>query len=179
MKKFILILSGIILIYSNIILYAKEPSFTQLFYVTRQIFPEAEELIIFLSNEQLSAAKTKINRASAQSKFKSKVYIIENSTMIGQSVQKLPKQSILLIMSSDVLMKNSNKLYILSKCKEKQIAIISPTREYSESGALVGIISNAENNKLDLVLNLKHNEQFKSKFTAELIQKLDIQEVIQ
>ncbi len=43
----------------------------------------------------------------------------------------------------------------------------------------LGIISNAENNKLDLVLNLKHNEQFKSKFTAELIQKLDIQEVIQ
>ena len=156
----------------------KDANASQFFYMIKQLFPDINDVSVFLSEESLANQKTIMDRAAAQYKLKVKIFIIDTSIDVGKRIRELGENSVLVIFNSDVLMKKSTKLYILKNCKGKKIAIFTSSRDYSDLGALMGIIKNG-NNSVDLVLNLKHNEHFKPKFTDAFIEKVGISEVIQ
>jgi len=56
--------------------------------------------------------------------------------------------------------------------------MITASRDYADSGALLTLLPNAEG-KIDLVVNLKHNEHMHAQFTDAFIQENGITEVIQ
>ena len=158
--------------------FAGDANASQFFYIVKKLFPDATEIAVFISHESLSEQKTMLDRAAAQNKVKATIYLIETSTDVGKRIRELRENSILVIFNSSVLLKKSTQLYILKNCKEKQISVFTSSREYSDLGALLGIIKGSDNT-VDLVLNLKQNEYLKPKFTDVLIQQVGIAEVIQ
>ncbi len=159
-------------------LIAREVSPIQFLFTIRRIFPDQKKLTVFISQSKLEKVKPLLVRAAAQNKFNVKVHIIESTTDIGKSFREIDNNIILLIFDSPVLNHRKNRLYILKKCKEKKISIITSSKEYSDSGALLALLVNAEN-KIDVVVNLKHCKHLKDKFTEEFIRQNGIKEVIQ
>ena len=159
-------------------LYANDATPAQFFYVIKNIFPDCEKIAIFVSKDKLAGLEKNIARSAKQFNLKPTVYVIESSSQIGGSISKLSNNSVLVIYCSKLLSKSSSKIYILSKCKKKQITLATTSKDYVNSGALLGLITSTENN-LDLMANLKQNEHLKSRFTPELIQKIGFKEVIQ
>ena len=157
---------------------AGDANATQFFYIVKKLFPEASEIAVFISPETLSEQKTMLDRAAAQNKVKATVYLIETSTDVGKRIRELKENSILVIFDSSVLLKKSTQLYVLKNCKEKQISVFTSSREYSDLGALLGIIKSSDST-VNLVLNLKQNEYLKPKFTDVFIKNTGIAEVIQ
>ena len=158
--------------------FSQDANPSQFFYIVKRIFPDIENVAVFISQESLGENKSMMDRAAAQNKVKAKIYIIESSTDVGTRIRELKENSVLVIFSSDVLMKKSTQLYILKNCKEKQISVFTSSRDYSELGALMGLIKSLDR-KVDLVLNLKQNEHLKTKFTGDYVEEVGIQEVIQ
>ncbi|RMF65746.1 MAG: hypothetical protein D6743_07530, partial [Calditrichaeota bacterium] len=85
--------------------------------------------------------------------------------------------AVLVLFDSPEMSRNKSKLYILSKCKAKHIAIVTSSMDYAESGALLGIVKGADQ-KVKTILNLKHNGFLRNKFTDDLIARVGIEEVI-
>lgn len=146
-------------------------------FMMKQIFPEAEEVSFFMSEEQVAQLKHGITAASAQMQLKAQICPIKTSMDIGGFIKNISDKSNLIVFSSDVLDKNSAKLYILKKCKEKKVNIFTSISSYSESGALFGIIMGG--GQRDVILNLKHSEHLISHFTPELREKLKVTKVIE
>jgi ABC-type uncharacterized transport system substrate-binding protein len=176
MKKKLLILCYILVGISSIC-SANEASPIQILFTIKKIFPDIKEVSFFLIEDTYKDLKPKIERASIQSQITSKIYLIQDKLGIGQNIKNLEENSTLIILNSELYTENSTKLFILSKCKEKKINIITTINDYIESGALIGLI--LENNQVKIILNLKQNGHLKEKFTPEIIQQLGITMVIE
>ncbi|MFQ5675914.1 MAG: hypothetical protein ACE5G1_08470 [bacterium] len=157
---------------------ARDITSLQLMFAAKQAFPDLKEISVLVSQRRFAVEKKNIARAASQTQLKAKVYVVQNALDIGSSLSKVSDGGVLIIFDSDVLSKKKSKLYILSKCKPRQVAIITSSREYAELGALLSIVTD-ENEKVKMVLNLKHNNQLKTRFTKAVIQKVGISEVIE
>ena len=125
-------------------LFANGVSPLQLLYVVKQVFPDQEQVTVFISKGQFAELEEKINRAAAQSHLKVQVCVVESSSGIGSMLSSMERNSVLVLLESDLLLNSTTKLYILSKCKEKQIAIVTSSKTYSDSGALVAVIKRSK-----------------------------------
>lgn len=170
------LLVGTTLLLQNGLLYAKEVTPLQLLFTVKQAFPESREVSIMVTTDNMATAGESIKRAVASTQLKAKIYVIASSADIGSALGKVPEKSILVIFNSGILTDKKSKLFVLSKCKPKQIAIITSSKDYSESGALLGIVKEADETRM--VLNLKHNQKYSAQFSDAVITKLGIQEVI-
>lgn len=150
----------------------------QYFYVVKRLFPEAEIVNVFISKSMVVAEQQLLQRAGVQNKLTPRIYTIDSAADIGQRVRELGENSLLILYPCALLEKKSSMLYCLSKCKSKQVAIISSSRGYSELGALLGIFEN-DQGTIELVLNLKHNAHLRNKFTDDVITEMGINQVIQ
>lgn len=177
MKKFWLVI--VILLFSHgLLLSAQNPTPLQIFFAIKKIFPEIGEISVFISKTDFEKQKIKIGRAAAQSQLRAKLFPIGNSADIGRNLKQLGDSSILVIFDSDIFRQNKNKIYILSKCKEKKIKLVTSSKEYSDSGALIGILA-GNDGKTHIVLNLKHRPDLQPVFTDARIQQTGIAEIIQ
>ena len=149
---------------------------TQYFYLVKQGFPDAGEISIFISKYDLAHEKEKIERATAQFQMKAVIYEIDCSADIGKATKKMAENSILVIYDDHIFENKKNKLYIISKCKEKKIALVTSSIDYIQSGALLGYVENGD--KKSIILNVTYYDHLKSHFNSETIQKLGITEVI-
>ena len=179
MKKLLKIMMLLMIIISSAnIAYSKEASPMQFLYMVKQIFPENSEIAVFMSKETVSTNEKSLQRAAAQTQTQPKLYVIENSSDIGKRLRELKKNTILILFESELMMKKNSMMYILSKCKENEILLVTSSQEYSDLGALLGLIYNKDN-QLQVVINLKHNLQLKPKFSEEFIQVAGISKVIE
>jgi len=177
MKKFWSIIA-IIFLTEGLLFSAQNPTPLQVFFAIKKIFPETKEISVFLSKKDFEKQKIKIGRAAAQSQLKAKLFPISNSADIGKSLKQFKESSTLVILNSEIFLQNKNKIYILSKCKEKKIKLVTSSKEYSNSGALIGILT-GEDGKTHIVLNLKHRPDLQPVFTDTRIQQTGIAEIIQ
>lgn len=158
-------------------LFANGVTPLQIFYVVKQAFPEQEKVEVLISKEMFAEMEGSINRAAAHNHLKLQVFVVESPIGISDALSGLKPNSVLVLFESALMLNNTTKLYILSKCKEKQIAIVTSSKAYSDSGALIALIQD-QTDKPTLVLNLKQNEHLKNRFTQELIEKIGFQDVI-
>lgn len=178
MKKLLVVLIAfVVLIPMAVETIAQDANASQFFYMVKKLFPEQKDVAIFISKEALASRRKLMDRAAAQNGISAKIYLIESALDVGKRIRDLPDESVLVIFGSDVLLKKKTQLYILKNCKTKKISVFTSSRDYTELGALFGIIKNESS--FDLVLNLKHNEFLKPKFTDAFIQQAGISEVIQ
>lgn len=156
---------------------AKEPSFLQYFYTIKNILPETKNIGVFISEEKYKDQEKQIKRASAQTGLKTLVFLIKDARSIGKSIKQLKTNDALVICDSPVLAKKASRLFILSKTKDKKIPVVTASKEYSDSGALL-CLRKDENNRTQIVINLKQTEYLASKFTDASVQKLGISKII-
>lgn len=159
-------------------LSASEPTFLQYLYSAKQVLPESEQVGIFITQDQYDATKDDINKACQRTNFKAKVFIVSDMKSIGKNMKDVKKIDVLLITQADVLNEKSSRLFILSKSKDKKIPLISSSEDYSQSGALIGLLP-GENGRSKIVLNVKHTPYLAARFTDEFNKKAGIKELIQ
>ncbi len=178
MKRKILFIVVVCIVSQWVSTSAKDVSSLQMMYVVKKVFPEAHEVALLIPKQYFDdKEKDKITRAAANTQIKVIVYAIEAYSDIGNALKNLGSQSLLMVNSSDILAESSSKLFILSKCKEKNISIIATSRDYAQSGALLGLFN--VNDKTQLILNLKHSrDDLKGRFTESFVQEMGIQEII-
>ncbi len=157
--------------------FAKEPSFLQYFFTVKNVLPETKNIGIFISEKQYKAQEKQIKRASAQTGIKALVFIIADARSIGKSIKELNSSDALVVCNSPILEKKSSRIFILSKTKDKKIPVITASKEYSDSGALL-CLGKDENHRTQIILNLKQTDYLASKFTDESVQKLGISKII-
>lgn len=177
MRK-ILALTAAVVLTANIQLMAGDITPLQLMFVARSVFPEASKVAVFVSGNDVSGVEETFSRAAVQTKLTPKVYMVENSQGVGQAVRAIDDGAIILVLNDGVLSDKSTQLFILKKCKEKQAALITNSRDYANLGALMGLYKD-ESKKLAITLNLKHNAHLAAKFTPEFQEKLHVKEVIE
>ena len=177
MKKLLIVLGiTLAILITNTQVVAGGTSALKFFYLVKEFFPDKEHVDVFIAKHELDAQLEAINRASVQMKVKVHVHPIENSIDIGSAIKKLNSGSALVIFDSDVFDDNKNKLYILSKAKEKQIAVFTASQSYSESGAFLGCIPDAGGSKL--ILNFKYSDTLKGSYDDAFLEKVGISQVI-
>lgn len=177
MSKFF-IMAGLILLLLTMALNAQNVTPRQYFFTVKKIFPHVKYIDVILEQSQVEKYQKNIAKAAAQTQIKAKIYPVYDFKSIGKSIKKIEKSSILIVIPSAVLNKKSSKLFILSRCKEKDIMVVTESKDYSDSGALLGIFTRA-GAKTKIVLNLKHNQELLAKFTPEYAKQTGISEVIQ
>ncbi len=175
--KRMLVVIGCLLAFHLTLFAGNNPTPLQMLFSIKKVFPEVKEVSVFISKGQLASEQEKITRAAAQTQLKVVLYPIDNASDIGSSIRQIPEKSFLVIFDSAVMDQNSSRLYILSKCKERGISLVTSSSAYTESGALLGVLS-GQDQKTDLVVNLTHNEQFQSKFNPDYVQQTGITRVI-
>jgi|GEM_PF-2506083 len=156
---------------------ADDANGTQYITMAKMAFQDAKEISIFISEADLAKEKSTINRAALQNKVQAKIYVIKSSLDVGKRMRELPDGSVLVVYQSEVLAKKSTQLFILKKCKEKQVGVITSSAEYSELGALIGLVKTGP--RFELVLNLKQNDWAAARFPSDVIERLGIARVIQ
>lgn len=176
MKKRFSFLILQIFIFSSLA-FGREVTLLQFFYTAKNVFPDVKEISIFLPAEQQAAEQPKIASAAAKMGLTVKLFLIDDAKSIGSNIKLLGNNTVLLVYDSPVLMEKSSRLFILSKSKEMQVPVITSSRDYSDSGALLGLFPD-ENNKLKLIVNLQHSPYLSAKFTDEFNQKIGAAEVI-
>jgi len=167
-----------LIMFVSVNVYAGEPTFMQYFYSVKQILPETKEIGVFITEDQFNEQKDKLNRAAQRTGVKAQIFLVSDMKSIGKNIKNIGGIDILLISQAEVLMSKSSRLFILSKCKDKKIPIISASEEYSRSGALVGLLE-GDDGKSKIVLNVKHSPYLASRFTDEFNKKAGIKELIQ
>jgi hypothetical protein len=176
MRKSTTILICLILLFLSGKNFAGDVTFLQLFHIVKQVFPETQNIALLLAKEDLNTKMTKINRAAAMTQLKVKVHTVDNSFEIGKEIKRVKDKSILVVGNSELFNEKKTKLYILSKCKEKEISLITSSRDYVESGALLGLVK-SDDGKSEVMLNLKHYAFLREKFTDEFKQEVNITEL--
>jgi hypothetical protein len=177
MKKLLIVLGiTLAILVSNTQTLAGGTSALKFFYLVKEFFPDKEHIAVLIDKNSLDAQMNSINRASAQMKVKVTIHPIENAFDIGKAIKKIDNGSALVIFDAPVFEDNKNKLYILSKAKEKQVAVFSSSQSYSESGAFMGCI--AEGDATKLILNFKYSENLKSSYDDAFLEKIGISQVI-
>ena len=156
---------------------AQNVSWTQYFFVARNIFPQANEICILLPQEEQEPQKKALGRAAAQFRFKVKLYLFTDARSIGSNLQIIPDGSILIVYDSPLTQDKSSMMYILSQAKDKNISVVTASEQYVDAGALVGLVKEAGH--LRVVVNLKFSQQLAGKFTPEFNQKIGIVKVLQ
>ncbi len=167
----------ILLIFVVSSIYAKDVTARQYFFTVKKIFPDTKNINVFIQSSELEKVKDKIAQAAAQAQIKVKVFPVSDFKSIGASLRKLENSSTLVVYPSTILVDKSSRLFILKKCKEKEIAVISSSKDYSDFGALLGILPQS-GQKTKIVLNLKHSEFLSSTFTPDYTKKVGISEII-
>jgi len=175
MRKITLITLALVL--STQICLANQPSPLQIFYSIKKILPEAKKVGVFIPEETFKNDETKIARASKQMGMEVKVYLIKDTKSIGKNMKKLKDVDILVVYDDPVLVNKSSMMFVLSKCKDKKIPIISSSEDYSNAGALI-FLGRDDNKKIYYVLNLKHTEYLAAKFDDASVEKLGIAKLI-
>ncbi len=158
--------------------FAGQPTFLQYFFSIKKVLPDTKIVGVFLPESEYSAQKNKIALASQRSGIKSKVFLINDMKSIGKSMQELSGIDILLVYNNPLMMKKASRMFILSKCKDKSIPIITSSEKYSKSGALLGLLKGDDGHS-KIVLNLKHSPKLASVFTDDYVKKAGIAERIQ
>ncbi len=153
------------------------PSSPKIFYVIKSLFPETQKVYVLIDQNSLPGEKENIARAAAQNKFKVTIFPVDLAADISKALREIPENSVVVVYNSEIFSNKSSKLFILKKSKEKKLALVACTEDYSRSGALVGIIPQASG-KTKIVVNLKHSPAYQSKFTSDLVQQTGIAEVI-
>lgn len=169
---------GLLFLMLSVSMAGKTASPLQVFFTMKQVFPELKEASIFISKEVFEAEKTKISRAALQTQIQAQVYPIESPKDISKHLRNMADESVLIVLAGGILDDKSSKLYILSKCKEKKIAIVTNSADYTESGATLGVVA-GEDGKMAPVLNLKHSPHLKAKLSQAMLQKAGIAQVIE
>lgn len=167
-----------ILILCSIGINAQNVTPRQYFFIVKKIFPDTKEISVIIDEKQLDNFKDDIAKAASQAQVIVKIYPISDFKSIGKSVKKINKSGILVVIPCPVLTNKSSKLFILSKCKAKDVAVISESKDYSDSGALLGIFPQ-DGAKTKVVLNLKHSQDLLTKFTPDYAKQVGISEVLQ
>ena len=165
----------IFIILSN--LSAQKVTPRQYFFTVKKIFPDTEEIGVFIQSSELPEVKDKIALAAAQAQIKVKIYSVSDFKSIGKGLKKLPQSGTIVVYPSPILLDKSSKLFVLKKCKEKAVAVISESKEYSDAGALLGIFPQV-GAKTKIILNLKHSQDLLAKFTPDYVKQVGISEVI-
>jgi len=166
------------LIFGVLSLYAQEASPSQYFYVIKRLLPNVSEVSIFMAPELIEEKKLSINRAALQNKLTVKIFPIASAIELGKNIRQLKDGGVLIVYSSNVLLSKSSAVYVLKKCIEKNIAVVSSSQIYSDLGALLGLIR-GEDNKLKVVLNLKKYASLQSQITQDKIQLAGVTQVIE
>ncbi len=156
---------------------AKEPTFLQYFFSIKKVLPSAKTVALFIPGDVYQAQQQKIARAAKQSNLKVEVFQVSDTRSIGQQMKLLKEVDILLVYNTPLLTQKSSIMFILSKSKDKQIPVISASQDYVKSGALIGLLHD-ENNRTELVLNLKHTPYLASHFTDDVLQKIRATQII-
>jgi len=177
MSKIFLTFITVIFLF-NSLLNAQNVTPRQYFFTIKKIFPETQNIDLLIEESQLDDLKNDIAKAAAQAQLKVKIYPVNDTKSIGKSVKKLKNSGTLVVLPSPVINNNSSKMFILSKCKEKDISIVTESKEYSDSGALLGLFPQ-EGAKTKIVLNLKHSQELLARFTPDYAKQIGISEVIQ
>ncbi len=157
--------------------FAQNVSWTQYFFVARNIFPQAQEICILLPQEQMEIQKEALGRAATHFHFKVKLYLFEDALAIGRNLKMIPPKSILIVTDAPLTREKNSMLYILSQAKNKDISIISSAQQYVDAGALIGLVK--EEGRLRVVVNLKFSQQMAGLFTPEFNRKIGIIRIIQ
>ena len=157
---------------------AKSPTYMQYFYSVKQVLPEAKQIAVFLTKDKYEADKDALNKAAQRTQLKVKVLLASDMKSIGQGINNMGAVDVLLVSDAEVLNKKASRLFVLSKCKDKKVPIISASEEYSQQGALIGLLK-GENGRSKIVLNVKHAPYLASRFTEEFNKKAGIKELIQ
>ncbi len=150
----------------------------QYFYAIKKIFPDTKEIAIMLPKDQEASQKAALAKAAVSIGVKVKLYLVEDARSIGSNIKMIPDNSVLVVYDAPVLMEKSSRVYILSRCKEKNITVVTASQEYSDSGALIGLLR-GDDGKLKIVVNLKFSPELAAKFTPEFIQKTGVSQVLQ
>ncbi len=159
------------------LLSTSNPSSPKIFYVVKSIFPENQNVYVLIDRDLLGTEKENIARAAAQNKVKVTIFPVDLAADISKALREIPDNSVLIVYNSKIFANKSSKLFILKKSKEKNLALVACTDDYSRSGALVGIIPLASG-KTRIVVNLKHSPAYQNKFTDNLVQQTGIAEII-
>jgi ABC-type uncharacterized transport system substrate-binding protein len=178
MKVFIPIFLSVFVLFEPQVTSASDVSALQLLFTVKKVFPQADEVNVLVPSNFFSREEQSIKRASTQTGIQPVIFIIERNSDIGASIRKMGRNSVLIVYGEDLLSERNSKLYVLSKCREKRIALISSSKSYSDSGALLGVLQGADK-KVGLVLNLKHNHHLAPHFTPELIAEIGFSQVIE
>ena len=109
--------------------------------------------------------------------MKTKVFLISDARSIGKSIKELKDVDVLLVYNSPVLVNKKSRLFVLSKCKDRKIPIISSSEEYAASGAFIHL-GKDENKKTKIVINLKQSTYLAARFTDESTKKMGIAKLI-
>jgi len=157
---------------------AENATSAQYLYMVNKVLPEVKKAAVFMPPELVEAEKSKLQRAAAAFQIQVTIYPIESNRTIGENLKKVSDDEVLIVYDSPVLMEKSSRLYILKKCKERNIPVITSNEEYSKSGAFIGIIVDGEFKISQLLVNLQHYEQFASKFTEEFSLALGVTQII-
>ncbi len=156
---------------------AKDATAAQFLYMIHKILPEAKTVSVFLSSDQLDKAKTKLARAGATFGVKVKIYLVDTQKNIGENLKAIADNSVLVVYDTPTLMKKSSRMFILSKCKEHNIAVVTSSADYSKSGAFLGLIVDDKYKMKDFLVNLQNYSRFASKFTDEFKLALGVTKV--
>ncbi len=177
MKKICLILLTIILMINHT-MANKHPTYLQILYSIKKVFPEAKQVHLLIAQEDLENAHKKIERSSAQSHLKSIIHPIDTPAQINQALIAIPDGEIVVLYPSSLFQKNNIKLFILKKIKEKKMFLVTTSTQYSQSGALLGVLPE-EGKKTKIVLNLKHYPYLKEKLDINTLKAVNFAQIIQ
>lgn len=158
--------------------FARNATAAQYLYMISKVIPEKKKVAIFMSKELVGKEKTKLERAAATFGLTATIYLIDNAKTIGTSLKKLTGNEALVVYETPVLSEKSSKMFILSKCKEKGIPVVSSSVDYAKAGAFIGIIVNEKFKLTELLINLQNHSDQSSKFTEEFNLSLGITQVL-
>jgi len=165
------------LLFNTQSLMAREITPLQLLFMLKKAFPEQSQVDVLISRDQLALQKERIARAATQMKIKLMVHVLDTAAEVGGAMKTIADNSAIVVFDSAFLTQKSTKLYVLSKCQEKKVAIVTSSSAYSRSGALVGVyIDDAENVKV--ALNLKKNLYLKDRFSEQVQKEMGVTDLI-
>jgi len=159
-------------------LFARNATASQYLYMISKVIPEKKNVSIFMSKDLVDKEKPKLERAAVTFGLTVKIYLIDNARTIGSSLKKIESDNALVVYGSPVLDEKTSKMFILSKCKEKGIPVVSSNEEYAKAGAFIGIIVNEKFKMSQLLINLQNHADQSSKFTEEFNLSLGITQVL-